>query len=159
MDGLGLAVALDQRENRVEWPVPCSNFGSGFAADKVISASKVLPSPPIGGWRRSALHDLADAVHQEPSGFHAAIERALNLPGTDALLAGGDELDRLQPQMQREMAVLENGADPHREGLPAGVTLAQAGPATLAVRRPFRFSSQFPQWGQTGPSGRRWAST
>ena len=68
---------------------------------------------------------------EEPRGFHAAPERALNLPSAHSLLAGANELDCLQPQMQREMAVLEYGADPHREGLAAGVTLSQAGTASF----------------------------
>jgi hypothetical protein len=68
---------------------------------------------------------------KEPRGFHAASERALNLPGAHSLLAGANELDRLQPQMQREMAILEDRTDPHRERLAAGVTLSQAGAASF----------------------------
>ena len=81
---------------------------------------------------RRGLHDLADAVRQEPSGLHAAIEHPLDLAGADALLAGAHQVDGLQPQMQREMAVLEDRADPHREGLAAGVALPQARTAGLA---------------------------
>ena len=81
---------------------------------------------------------------------------ALNLAGADALLAGGDELDGLQPQVQREMAVLEDRADPHGEGLTAGVALAQARTASSCRSGGrLRLSSQLPQWGQTGPSGHR----
>src|SRR6202042_3665390 len=79
-------------------------------------------------------HNLADAVDEEPSGFHAAIEGPLDLAGADALLAAADELDRLQPQVQREMAVLEDAADPHGEGLAAGVALPQARAGGLAVQ-------------------------
>ena len=92
----------------------------------------VLPSPPSGPERVRWLHDLADAVGQEPSGFHAAIEGPLNLAGANALLAGADKLDGLKPQVQREVAVLEDRADPHGEGLTAGVALAQARTAGLA---------------------------
>ena len=66
-------------------------------------------------------HGLTDTVAEEPSGFHAAIEHPLDLPGRNALLAGAKQMNDLQPQMQRQMAVLENRADPHREGLFAGV--------------------------------------
>ena len=74
-------------------------------------------------------------------------------------LLASDELDRLKPQMQREVAVLEDGADPHGEGLPAGVALAEARTAALAGQAADPLSSQLPQCGQTGPSGQRWAST
>ncbi len=47
-------------------------------------------------------------------------------------LLARDQLDRLQPQMQREVAVLEDRADAHREGLPAGVALPQARTAGFA---------------------------
>jgi hypothetical protein len=78
------------------------------------------------------LHDLADAVHEEPSGFHAAIERPLYLAGRDAFLRATNELDGLQPQVQREVAILEDRADANREGLTAGVALAKARTAGLA---------------------------
>lgn len=77
-------------------------------------------------------HHEANTVAKVPSGFHAAIEGALKLAGAEALLAGGNELDRLQPQMEREVAILENAADPYRKGLPASVALAQARTAALA---------------------------
>jgi hypothetical protein len=77
-------------------------------------------------------HHFADAVHEEPSRLHAAIEGPLNLPGADTFLAGCNELNSLKPKMQREMAVLEYRADPHREGLSAGVAFAQAGAVGLA---------------------------
>src|SRR4051812_22462140 len=77
---------------------------------------------------------LVDAMHQEPSGFHAAIERPLNLSSADALLALANKVDRLQPKMQREMAVLEDRADPHGKGLAAGVALAEARAARLALK-------------------------
>src|SRR5205085_7980728 len=80
------------------------------------------------------LHDLANAMGQEPCGFHAALESALDLPGAHSLLAGADQLDRLQPQPQREVAILENRADPHGKGLATGVALAKPGAARLALK-------------------------
>jgi hypothetical protein len=69
---------------------------------------------------------------QEPRSLHAAIERPLNLAGRNTLLTRHNELDRLQPQVQREMAILEYAADPHRERLAAGVTLSQARTASFS---------------------------
>ena len=43
-------------------------------------------------------------------------------------------MDDLQPQVQRQVAILEDGADTHREGLAAGVALAQAWTGSLAVQ-------------------------
>ena len=62
---------------------------------------------------------------QEPRGLHRAIERALNLAGADALLAGAHEVDDLQPQVQREVAVLKDRAYADGEFLAARVALAQ----------------------------------
>jgi hypothetical protein len=80
------------------------------------------------------LHRFANAMGEEPSGFHAAFEHPLNLPGADPLLAGAHQVDDLQPQMQRQMAVLEDGPHPYGEGLLAGVALAQAHPGGLALK-------------------------
>ena len=64
---------------------------------------------------------------EKPCRFHRAIKGALKLARADALLAARNEADRLQPEMQREMRVLENRAVPHREGLAALVALTEAG--------------------------------
>src|SRR6185436_11269278 len=71
-------------------------------------------------------HARTNAVHQEPSGFHAAIEHSLDLSSADTLLALADQMDRLQPKMHREMAVLKDGPDPDGKGLAAGVAFAKA---------------------------------
>lgn len=80
------------------------------------------------------LHGFADAMAKEPSGFHAAPEHALDLVGADALFAGAHQVNDLQPEMQRQVGRLENGPDPHGEGLPAGVALVEAGTGGLALQ-------------------------
>ena len=71
---------------------------------------------------------------QEPRGLHAAIKRALDLSSAHPLLAGADQLDRLEPEPQREVAILEDRADPHGKGLATGIALAEAGSARLALK-------------------------
>jgi hypothetical protein len=115
-------------------PVAVADLGPRFSTDK---GQIRLDSPAFATDRRSqpvvrTLHDFANAVSEEPCSFHAAIEGPLYLASADPFLAGGDELDRLKPQMQGEMAVLENTADPHGKSLAAGVALAEAGAAALA---------------------------
>ena len=88
------------------------HLGSRLAADEGHVDLQSLAFASDGRQPRPLAHDFADAVHEEPSGLHAAIEGPLDLPGPNALLAGANELDRLQPKMQRKMAVLEDGADP-----------------------------------------------
>jgi hypothetical protein len=85
--------------------------------------------------RRSVVtgfQNLADAMGEKPSGLHAAIKGSLYLASANALLAASDKLDGLKPQMQREVAVLENAADPHGKGFAAGIALVEAGAAGLA---------------------------
>ena len=82
--------------------------------------------------RAAGSHGKANAVAKVPSGFHAAAERPLKLAGRDAFLDCAKQMDRLKPQPQGQMAVLENRADANRERLAAGVALAQAGAGRLA---------------------------
>ena len=82
----------------------------------------------------AGVHCQPDTMAEEPRGFHAAIEHPLNLPGRDAFLGAAKQVDDLQPQMQRKMAVLEDRAHPHREGLLAGVALVEARAGRLAVQ-------------------------
>ncbi len=80
------------------------------------------------------LHGFTDTMSEEPCGFHAAIEHALNLPGADSFLAGAHQMDDLQPKMQRQVAGLENGPHAHGERLLAAVALAEPRPSGLAVQ-------------------------
>ena len=82
----------------------------------------------------AGVHRQPNSVTKEPRGFHAAIQHPLNLPRRDAFLAAAQQVDDLQPQMQGQMAILENRPHAHREGLPAGVALVQARTGRLAVQ-------------------------
>lgn len=88
-------VPLDQREYRVHVAGPTADLGSGLPTDKSQIGLQGFSFAAHRGSAARRCHDLADAVHQEPSSFHAAIEGPLNLSGADALFARGDELDRL----------------------------------------------------------------
>jgi hypothetical protein len=86
------------------------------------------------GTDRIGGHGFPDPMAEEPCGFHAAIEHPLNLPSGDAFLAGAHQVDDLQPEMQRQVGGLEDSSYSHREGLLAGVALAETGARGLAVQ-------------------------
>jgi hypothetical protein len=69
-----------------------------------------------------------------PSGLHAAAKGPLKLAGGDTFLAAAKQVDRLKPEPQREVAILENRADTHGKGLAAGIALAQADAGSLALK-------------------------
>jgi hypothetical protein len=149
---MNAAVALDQRKDRV--------FVAAAAAMRLLHrlAADVghvrldhlsLTAQRVRIDRR--LHNFADAVGEEPSGFHAAIEGPLDLASRNAFLAAADKLDCLQPQMQREMAVLENAADSHGEGLTAGIAFAESGAAALAVQSANPLAIHVPAMGANRP--------
>jgi hypothetical protein len=83
---------------------------------------------------RAGGHNLADTMAEEPSGFHAAIKHPLNLASGDTFLARAKQVNDLKPEMQREMAVLENRSHANREGLLARVALVKASAGGLAVQ-------------------------
>jgi hypothetical protein len=78
-------------------------------------------------------HGFADAVRHETGGFEGDSEGAVKLIGADALLAGDDEVNRLKPDMQRDVAALEDGADLDGEGLAALVTPVGTDPGRPAA--------------------------
>ncbi len=77
---------------------------------------------------------MANAVSKVPSGFHAAAKGPLKLAGADAFLGRAKQMDGLEPQPKRQMAVLKDRAHPHGEGLAALVALAQARTSGLALK-------------------------
>lgn len=78
-------------------------------------------------------HSLSDAMAEEPSGFHAARQRPLNLVGRNAFLAGAHQVDDLKPKMQREMGRLKYGSLPYGEWLAAFLAIVKAKAGGLAV--------------------------
>ena len=136
-DGTHVPATLHQTQHLRVVSVPAEAFRTaGFARARELGfiAFDNLARATKRARIRRRRHRFAYPMAKEPRGFHAAIERPLNLAGADTFLAGRNELDGLQPKPQREMAVLEDRADPHREGLTAGVALAQAGARGLAVQ-------------------------
>ena len=71
-------------------------------------------------------------------------------------LLAADQLNGLEPQAQREMAILEDRADADGERLPAGVTLAQARTASLPGEAADLLVVTIAAVGETGPSGHKW---
>ena len=71
------------------------------------------------------VHRQPDAMHQKPCGFHAPAQSALYPAGRDAFFARANQVDRLKPNMQRNVARFENRPHPHRKRLPARPTLPQ----------------------------------
>ena len=79
-------------------------------------------------------HHFPNAVSEEPSSLHGAIQKPLDLTGADALLAGSHQVDDLEPQAQGKVAAFKDGADPHGELLAAGVALQEAGTGRSAFQ-------------------------
>src|SRR5665213_3418731 len=79
-------------------------------------------------------HRMANTVSKVPRGFHATAEHPLKLTGRNAFFGRAKQVDRLQPQAKRQVAILENGAYPHRKRLTAGVALAKARTGRFAVQ-------------------------
>jgi len=135
--GADVTAALDKaHNNRIMGPAPEARRALGLARPRqfrLVGLNGLAFST-----QRAAIgarsHRKADTVAKVPRGFHAAIEHPLDLTGGDAFLAGAYEVDNLQPQVQRQVAILKDGADPHRELALAGVALVQAGAGRLAIQ-------------------------
>lgn len=65
---------------------------------------------------------------EKPSGLHAAIQPLLNLMDAHTHLAGAHQLGDSQPQMEEEMAILENGPHADGKGRTAGIALVEPWP-------------------------------
>ena len=63
---------------------------------------------PVSEYAAIFGHGFADTMPQEPSGFHAAIEHPLDLPGRNAFLATAKQMDDLEPEVEGQVAILEN---------------------------------------------------
>jgi hypothetical protein len=125
-----VAVTLDKNSNR--------GFGGSTAA-LVIARSLARLSADVGfiGLHRLAIasqrrlvigkaHRKADAMSHVPSRFVGDAKFAGNLQRRDAFLAARHQVNRHQPFRERNLAVLEDRADPYRELFPTSLALVDA---------------------------------
>jgi len=68
-------------------------------------------------------HRGAETHGHEPCGLECHAQNTVKLVAADAFLAAAHQVRCLEPDMQRNRAILENGAFPHRELAPAVVAL------------------------------------
>src|SRR5437868_1674378 len=80
-------------------------------------------------------HRLANAMADEPAGFEIDPEDAAELICGEAFLAAANQMHRLKPNVQRHMALFEDGADLHGKRFAAGIALVGAEPSAFAFQR------------------------
>ena len=78
-------------------------------------------------------HGFAYTMAHEPSGLEGNAQGPVQLVRADTLLAGAKKEHRLKPDMQLDVARLEDGPDLDGERLPAGVALVGAYAGALAL--------------------------
>jgi hypothetical protein len=157
MMGADAALALDQGDDCfLRCGSPIGAVSGSTADESLISLDKLSFAAKRPGIVRPQIgHRLADTVRQEPCGLQSDAEDAVQLVAAHALLAGTEQVHRLQPDMQLHMAGLEHGADLHSKGLPAGVALVDADPGAVALQgSTFIDHSAVRAWPTVGPKSR-----
>ena len=116
MERAGGAAALNERKNRILVVASASHFDASLSPDIGFID---LDNPARSAHRRklASAHRFPDAVSKEPDGFHASAKGALKLASADAFLGRAKQIDRLKPDVQLDVARLENGPHANGEGL------------------------------------------
>jgi hypothetical protein len=133
MEAADSAIPLDQRQH-CGLRRDLAFAVSGLATDESLVAldNLICAAERTGAGDAEFSHGLADAMPEEPRGFQAALEGALELAGADPLFRGTEQIDRLEPNPHWNVAGLEHGADLDGERLAAGVTLTETDAIGLA---------------------------
>src|SRR4051794_28842727 len=132
VDGADLAAALHQPEDGVLVARAALRGRDAFlAADERLVGLDCVPEAVTAAERAKAAiaHGLADAMAQEPRALERDAEQTVELVGADALFGRAKQMERLEPLVERNVAVLENRADLDGELLTAGGALAEADPS------------------------------
>ena len=131
--GADAAVALNQRHD--------SLFGSGLPIGAVASPTAdesfvSFDEHAFAAERAKAAfaHRLADAMPDEPAGLEIDAEDAAELVCAESFLAASKQVHRLQPDVHRDMAGLEDSADFDGKWLATGVALVDADPGAFAFQ-------------------------
>lgn len=78
-------------------------------------------------------HCFTDAVRHEPSGLESDAQSPRKLIARNALFARAEQIHRLEPQVHRDVAILEHRADLHGELFAALVALVEANAGRFTV--------------------------
>jgi hypothetical protein len=135
------AIAFDQRQHWSLWR-DLTFAIRGFAADEgfvcldnqIFAAKLVVVPEGISVFDLQDGHCLTDAMPEEPCRFETTPEGTVKLAGGDTFLAAAHHIDRLKPDIQRDMARFENGPHPHRERFAASAALQKAGARALTFQ-------------------------
>jgi hypothetical protein len=134
MERTSRAAALNQSKNGVLMPRSLADFEAVFLADEGFINFNGRTFAAHG--RKGAVaHCFTDAVSEKPCGFHAPAKSALKLTSANALLGRTKQIDRLKPDVQLDVAGLENSSHADGERLPAGIALIETGAGGLAFER------------------------
>jgi len=129
-------IALDQRQNRallrnVIFPI------TRLAADVgLIDFDDLICAAERAGIVNSEVrHSLANAVRQEPSGLQGHAENSAELVSAHSFFGRAQQVHRLQPDMQLDVAGLKDGSNLHGEGLAASVAFVNTDAGAIAFQR------------------------
>lgn len=127
-------LALDQGDNSLLWRrMPIGAVASVSADEGFVRLDKHAFAAERS-LRRNVDHCFADSVPDEPAGFEVDAKDSTELICAETLLRRAQKVHGLEPDMHRDMALLENGSDLNGERLPAGVALIDADPSAFAAQ-------------------------
>ena len=153
VEAAGGASAFDKGKNNVAEGAAATRGILGRALDLADESFVYFYSPTTAAHERerAIAHGLADAMREEPRTLEGYPKGAVKLIARNSFFRRAKQVDRLQPQMQRNVRGLEDGFHAHGEGLPALVALVEANasalslhlgdalnPAAMRTNRPFR---------------------
>ena len=132
LDRPGTAAALDKGDNLLlgmegghfKPALPGPKVSVGLADESLIDLDNATVA--AHGFGIGVFHGFADAMAHEPRGFEGDAQGPVKLIGANAFLARHHEEYGLQPDVQLDVAGLEDGADLHGKGLAAGIALVGA---------------------------------
>ena len=134
VEPLALAtVAVNQRQNRQLVAGALLDAATSLEADVGFVNLNRAAVRTERGSEIAGTHRFADTVRHKPRGLEGDTENAVKLVARKALLAPGDQIHRLKPDVHRNLAVLKDGADLDGERLAALIALPQARAGGLAL--------------------------
>lgn len=127
VEGTNAALAFNQRHNLLLLAAMTAFAkASGLAEGGFVRFYNPAAARATEHIALTISHGQTDAMTHEPCGLEGHTQSAMELVSADAFLAGGDQVDCLQPQMQGNVTVFEDNADANSEGLAALIALVNA---------------------------------